>query len=253
MEPEDQELDTTELQDSLNNEDTALDDDGTGVALHEYDDDGNPIEVSQTDTEPNEADPTQAEASAPFRPTFQPRNVAEAEAYLNENVDAGTLNALRAVMDAQYANARGGETIADHYINQIEQAAPGFITAQERTFIRGMAPQQQSDPGSIVFAAFMRPIQKATQTGNTVEAIDEICADWLKRRGKTVAKPAITPLPPSQRVGGASGGGGGTVTRPVSKQSGGGGSLTSNYLSGLGFDKTEARELERKQGVQSGR
>lgn len=250
--PEDdltQNSDTTELPDSQNNEDSAQDEDDGYDPNADPDPDADPNE----DDDPPEVDPTQVEAAASpaFRPSFQPRNVAEAEQYLAENVDSNVLNSIMAVMDARYANARSGETISDHYVNQIEQAAPGFITAQERTFIRNMPPNQQADPGSVAFAAFSRSIQKASQSGNTVEAIDEFCADWMKRRGKTVAKPVIAPLPPSQRVG-TSGGGGGTVTRPAAKQSSGG-SLTSNYLSGLGFDKTEARELERKQGVQSGR
>lgn len=245
-------METPETLDSQNNEDIQQDD---GVEYDPNTDDDPDADPNQDD-DPPEADPTQVEASlAPVRPTFQPRNIEEHMQLLSDKVDPDVLNSIFAVMNANYVNARGGETIADHYVNQIEQAAPGFITAQERTFIRNMPPNQQADPGSVAFAAFSRSIQKASQSGNTVEAIDEFCADWMKRRGKTVAaRPAAPVIPPSQRAGGTSGGGGGTVTRPVSKQSNGGNlSHTSTFLSGLGFDKTEVRELERTQGVQSGR
>lgn len=248
--PEDdliQNSDTTELPDSQNNEDSAQDEDDGYDPNADPDPDTDPNE----DDDPPEADPTQVEASASpaFRPSFQPRNVAEAEQYLAENVDSNVLNSIMAVMDARYANARSGETISDHYVNQIEQAAPGFITAQERTFIRNLPPQQQADPGSVVMATFSSAIRKASETGLPAEAITEFCEKWLKKAGKPIQRAPAPVLPPSQRVG-ASGGGGGTVTRPAASNGRGlpankGGS--TNFLRDyVGLTDREAQKLTRE-------
>lgn len=247
--PEDdltQNSDTTELPDSQNNEDSAQDEDDGYDPNADPDPDIDPNE----DDDPPEADPTQVEAvAAPVRPSYQPRNIEEHMQLLSDKVDPDVLNSIFAVMNANYANARGGEAIADHYIGQIDTVAPGFITANERAYIRNMSPQQQADPGAIVFGVFSRAINKASQSGNTVEAIDEICADWMKRRGKPVQRTAAPVLPPSQRVG-TSGGGGGTVTRPAASSGRGlpankGGS--TNFLRDyVGLTDREAQKLTRE-------
>jgi hypothetical protein len=178
----------------------------------ETDENGDPIE--QEPEQEGEVGPPSAEAT-PYRPQFE--SADEAETWLRENVDAETVRALDTIINARIGNSRRAEDASSRFTREIDEAAPGFLGAQERDALRQLPPAQQADPGAAFMVSALPYMQRAQQSGNVAEALDAFAAAWQTRRGRTAAvpKPKPSPLPPAQRVVSKPGGGGGPVTRPA--------------------------------------
>lgn len=253
LEPENSQPEEEGLESLLQDTETdpAGDDEGGFAPRYEYDEDGNAIEVETEDPDAVEAEPTQVEAQAEYRPTPTYRNAEEAETVARGLLGDEGFAAVMAVIEARNQNARQGETISDFYAQQVSNAAPGFITPEVRAEAsRLFTPQQLADPATTALMAFSSAMRKSTKTGNVLAAIDEWVDQWQTTRGRAKPKAAATPapvIPPTQRVAGGNSGGG--VIRPAATAARRGNvNAAAEFIKQFGYNEKDAARLARLDG-----